>query len=154
MHDSFGSIEDLDKILGDSPIAGREAMVPASDDVLPPARTMIARYRPNLSYRPDQAIQDLAKARYVDVIIYRIPPGTESDFSNALKAREFSRDSANVDRPDMAYEVISGAPSGTYMVLAPFATLRSLDDARPNTPVYAEADAANARKLAQNMQAM
>src|SRR5258707_10921331 len=59
MHDSFASIEDLDKTVT-IPRAG----VPYSDEVLPPSLTLIALYRSNLSHRWDDAAKSLAKARY------------------------------------------------------------------------------------------
>jgi hypothetical protein len=43
-----------------------------------------------------------------------------------------------MDRPDIAYEVISGAPSGTFLFLAPITSLRTFDDGVANLPVYAQ----------------
>jgi hypothetical protein len=153
LHDSFASVEDLDKALkgaGSPGIPGAGVPV-ASDEVLPSSRAWIARFRPGLSYRPEQAIQYLAKARYLEVMIYQLGPGAEADFSQFQKLRRDSLDSVNSDRPDMAYEVISGAPSGSFLSLTPFATLKSLDDGRPPTPVYAEGVAANANKLGKSI---
>lgn len=57
MLDSFGSLEDLDKAL---PMAA--SGITYSDEVLPPARTLIARA--NLSHRWDEAAKMIPKARY------------------------------------------------------------------------------------------
>ena len=51
-------------------------------------------------------------------------------------------DVINLDRPDLAYHVISGAPSGTILFLAPLQTLRNLDDGINPVPVFAEGLAA------------
>jgi len=148
LHDSFASLEDLDKALNTAqPPSGSRTATP-SDDLLTPSKALIATYRPNLSYRPDQAVQNLPKTRYFDVVIYRIRPGTETEFGRFLKLRGASQDSVNLDRPDMVYQVISGEAAGTYFVLTPLPSLRVLDDARARTPVYADGDLETARKIA------
>jgi hypothetical protein len=150
LHDSFASVEMLDRAMGGWTVPNSGFV--AGDDVLPSTRTWVARHRPNLSYRPEQAIQNLAKARYVDVVVYRIPPGTEASFQEYRKLRDFGLDSINSDFPDMSYEVISGAPAGTYVSLIPLTSLATFDEGRARTPVYAQSAVANAKALAQQMQ--
>jgi len=146
LHDSFGSVEDLAARFGPAPSG---VVAPLGDDLLPASsRTLIAVYRPELSYRPDQASQVWPAMRYLDVVVYRIRPGSEADFAKILKLRDVGLDSVNLDRPEVAYQVISGSPSGTYLLLAPLTSLRVFDDARAIPPVYAEATAAEAKKLA------
>jgi hypothetical protein len=139
-HYSWASIEDLDKGL-----ASAGFRVPSSssgdlmqDDVLAPARTMLAAYRPAWSYRPDQAIRQFPRARYFQVTVYKIRAGTESDFSELVKLRRASQESVNLDRPDLAYSVISGAPSGTFVFIAPVVSLRAMDNGVADTPAWAE----------------
>ncbi len=148
LHDSFASLEDLDKTLG--------ALAPNSstatpDVLLSPSRTLIGLYRPGLSYRPDQAAQSIAKMRYFDVVIYRVRPGTEADLGKLLRARQFGLDSINLDRPDVVYQIVSGEPDGTFIALTPLPSLRVMDDGRPATPVYAEGEQAAARKATADM---
>jgi hypothetical protein len=145
LHDSFASLEDLDNYLKQVPLAPGATQ---SDELLNSSRALIAVYRPGLSYRPDQAVQSFPKMRYVDVVIYRVRPGTEGDFGKFLKLRGFGQDSINLDRPDLVYQVTSGGPSGIYLVLIPLPSLRILDDGRANTPAYAQADLDAARKIA------
>ena len=138
-HYSWASIEDLDKGL-----TGAGFRAPANagdlmqDDVLAPARTMLAAYRPGWSYRPDQAIRQFPRARYFQVTVYRIRAGTEADFGELIKLRRASQESVNLDRPEMAYSVISGAPSGTFIFLAPVLSLRSMDEGVADIPAWAE----------------
>src|SRR5207249_1814784 len=99
-----------------------------SGDVLAQSRTLIAVYRPGFSYRPDQAARMLPRTRYFSVTLYRTRPGADGEVSELLRARKDFFDSMNLDRPDIAYQVISGAPSATYLLLAPLTSLRSLDE--------------------------
>jgi hypothetical protein len=129
-HDSFASIEELDKLLNPpgGPRAANGDNGHVADDVLGPSKAMVAIYRPDVSYRPDQAVKALARARYMHVTIYRVRPGMESSFATVAGYRRNAFDTMNLDRPDLAYQVMAGAPSGTYLVLAPMASLRVLDD--------------------------
>jgi hypothetical protein len=140
LHQTFGSLEDLDRgLTAVTPLRlSDDPADPLHDDVLAPSRTMIASYRPGWSYRPEQAIRMFPRARYFHVSIYRIRPGTESDFGTLVKLRRANLDSVNLDRPDIAYEVISGEPSGTFIFLAPITSLKTFDEGVANTPVYAE----------------
>ena len=153
-HYSFASIEDLDqRIAAIAPVrAYSDPPDPLQDDVLAPSRTIMAMYRPNWSYRPDQAIRMFAHARYFQVSLFRIRPGMEAAFGELIRIRRATADVINLDRPDLAYQVISGAPSGTFIFLAPITSLRNFDDGRNPVPVYAEglaaAKATDAKQIA------
>lgn len=140
LHQNFASLEDLDRgLTAVRPLRMNDnPSDPLSDDVLAPSRTMFAALRPNWSYRPDQAIRMFPRARYFHISIYKIRAGTEADFGELIRLRRASQDSVNLDRPEIAYEVISGEPSGTFIFLAPITSLRILDEGVANTPVYAE----------------
>jgi len=144
-HQSFASIEDLDKAVG--PIA------PTQADPLALSSTLIAFYRPNWSYRADQAIRLFPRAHYFHITIYQVRPHAENDLGELVKLRRISSDSVNLDRPDLAYQVISGAPSGTFIFLAPLASLKTMDEGVAETPVYAEAAAAARAKTANKVSA-
>ena len=140
-HLNYASVEDLDKsVAAVAPLRiTNNPSDPMQDDVLAPSRTMLALYRPGWSYRPDQASRLFEKARYFFISIYRVRAGTEADFGELVKLRRLNQDSINLDRPEIAYQIVSGAPAGTFLFLAPVTTLRSLDEGVPDTPVYAEA---------------
>jgi hypothetical protein len=139
-HFSFASVEDLDqRISALSPVRSLgDSGDPLQDDALMPSRTMLAQYRPNWSYRPDQAIRMFPRARYFQVSLFRIRPGTEAEFGELIRLRRATADVINLDRPDLAYQVISGAPAGTFVFLAPIASLRNFDDGVNQVPVFAE----------------
>jgi hypothetical protein len=144
-HQSFASIEDLDKAVG--PVA------PAQADPLALSSTLIAFYRPGWSYRADQAIRMFPRAHYFHITIYQVRPDAENDLGELVKLRRMGSDSVNLDRPDLAYQVISGAPSGTFIFLAPLASLKTMDEGVAETPVYAEATAAARAKTASKVSA-
>ena len=139
-HTSFASVEDLDQRLSvlTPARATNGAYEPLQDDVLAFSRTMLARYRANWSYHPDQAIRMFPKARYFQISLFRIRPGTEAEFGELLRLRRATADAVNLDRPDLAYQVISGAPAGTLVFLAPITSLRSFDEGVSPVPVFAE----------------
>jgi hypothetical protein len=139
-HYNFASVEETDRALDAAGAfrSGPRQSDTAQDDVLAPAHTLLLRYRPDLSYRADQAIRMFPRSRYFHVTIYRVRQATDAEFHNLVDLRRASLDSMNLDRPDIAYDVISGAPSGTYMFLAPILTLRTMDEGVPSTPVYAQ----------------
>ena len=144
-HQSFASIEDLDKAVG--------AVGSSHEDPLAPSTTLIAFYRPGWSYRADQAIRMFPRAHYFHVTIYQVRPDAENDLGELVKLRRISADSVNLDRPDLAYQVVSGAPSGTFIFLAPLTSLKTMDDGVAETPVYAQATAAARAKTASKMYA-
>jgi hypothetical protein len=61
--------------------------------------------------------------------MYRIRADPESDFASLIAQRRRALDSVNLDRPEIAYQVVSGAPAGTYLFLCPLAALKQLDNA-------------------------
>lgn len=147
MHDSFAGIEDVDKTLRPLvPFAAMDYTDQLSGDILAGSRSLIAVYRPGFSYRPEQATQALRKARYCQVSIYRVNPGSEPEFAELVKSRRILFDSVNLDRPDLAFYVLSGAASGTYVFLAPLPSLKVLDDGWAKAPAYAENIPAEAAK--------
>ena len=144
-HQSFASIEDLDKAAG--------PVLPSREDPLALSRTLIAFYRPGWSYRADQAIRMFPRAHYFHITIYQVRPDAENDLGELVKLRRLSADSVNLDRPDLAYQVVSGAPSGTFIFLAPLTSLKTMDEGVAETPVYAEAIAAARAKTASKVSA-
>ena len=140
-HPNFASIEDLDLALqahAPAKPANQFGEAQLGDDLLGASRTLVAAYIPGYSYRPGEATRNLPKARYFRVSIYRVRAGTV-DFMNSLQSqRRRDYDEVNLDRPELAYRVISGAPAGTYLVLAPLTSLRQIDEGLLRLPAYLE----------------
>jgi hypothetical protein len=136
-HASFASLEQTDLAL--RPLGSNRGLIGESraDNAAAPATGWLAVYRPWLSYRPTEASQMLGKAFYFQALVFRVDPAEEGDFVEAVHARKISLDGMNLDRPEMAFQVMSGAPTITYVFLAPLASLTSFDDVLTRLPQYA-----------------
>lgn len=135
LHDNFAGIEAVDLALARSPQVGGD---PGGDEILPASRSMIALFRPGWSFRPEEAIRALAKSRYVLVTVARARPGGEADLAESMRQRRFANESVNSNRPDVAYQVIAGAPNGLAVILAPVTSLKIIDDGLARIPIYAD----------------
>jgi hypothetical protein len=110
---------------------------------------MIATFRADWSYRPQEAVRMIAHARYFHVSIYRVRPGQDDNLDDLMQARKAVFDSINVARPDLVYHILSGEPTGVYLILAPLVSLKILDDGLAALPLYAEPIAAAQAKAGQ-----
>ena len=143
LHGSFESVEAFDHS-----VFPEHTGVPYSDDVLPPSRTLIALYRPGLSHRAEEAVRATQKARYLMISIYRIRPGKEAGFAELVRLRRFHYENINFDQPELAYQVVAGAPSGTYALVIPLASLKILDEGLNRAPEGPRDAGPNEQKLA------
>lgn len=99
----------------------------AEDELMSPSTSLLALYRPGLSYRPDEAVKLMPEARYVQISIYRMRPGFDIEFAELMEMRRAALDRINLDRPELGYQVISGSTTGTYFFVAPLTSLRTYD---------------------------
>ncbi|PYQ22122.1 MAG: hypothetical protein DMF81_13190 [Acidobacteria bacterium] len=92
-------------------------------------RTLIAAYRPDLSYRPLGA-DGVGKSRYFTVTTVRIKAGRANDYEEYTKQYNRARDKANLDEHTAVYQVITGASSGTFIITRKMqARNKAIDDA-------------------------
>ena len=144
LHESYASIEATDAVTNLRKLSDRAA----------PYATILV-YIPSLSFRPDLAAKLLPRTRYFQVSTYRIRPGTGTEFGELMRLRRAAYDAINLDRPEMAYQVVSGGTSGTYVMIAPLTSLKNLDNGSIRNPAYAVAmgDAGpNLRKIASEIE--
>lgn len=88
-------------------------------------KTMIATFRPDLSYQP-LTMDAVAKARYFTMSTMAVNPGRGGDYSEYMKQLNRAREKAQVaDIHTAVYLVASGSPPGTYVT---FFVNRSLAD--------------------------
>lgn len=101
-----------------------ERLSAADGELLSKVGGMWAVYREELSYRPEW---DTAQMRYFAVTTVRLNPGYGRDFTLVRKAVNEAHDKAKIDERWGAYEVVVGAPAGTYLFFAPVKSLAEWD---------------------------
>lgn len=78
-------------------------------------KSMIATFRPDLSYQP-LAMDGVAKARYFNMTTTRLNPGKGPDYTEFMKQLNRARDKAQVaDIHTAVFQVVSGSAPGTYV---------------------------------------
>ncbi|MEP6568417.1 MAG: hypothetical protein ABJC10_01480 [Acidobacteriota bacterium] len=90
-------------------------------------RDMLAVYRPELSYNGGV---DIRTMRYFQITTTRIRPGHDAQYADYVqKVINVARQKVKVDNLHVAvFQVISGAPGGTYLIFRPMKSLAELDD--------------------------
>jgi hypothetical protein len=91
------------------------------------SRSMIAVYRPEMSFHGRQLMQTLPKMRYFNIITMRARPDHEQDFAELAKMAVAAFERSMDEQPMAVYQVVSGAPNGTYLFFEPCASLQTLD---------------------------
>lgn len=125
---SFAAIEQSDKEEDKEPLKSALALVEARDGELrTSSHTITAVLRPDLSYMPQDAVP-LPKIRYAMVETFRVRLGRDEDFAAGGKMITGAMAKAKFKTAGYMYQVVAGAPEGTYMVFAPMASLKELDE--------------------------
>jgi len=125
-HDSFESIGKTRAAMRNPELATLDA---SDGEFRTASRTWIAVYRPDLSFHGQQLMQTLPKARYLNIIMMRTRPDRDQDFAEVAKMAVAAAERSMDDQPVATYQVVSGAPNGTYVLFEPSASLKALDDA-------------------------
>lgn len=130
-HDSYGSVENADTFIEKTPaLKWSLGQYEAQDGELVSAtRRMLAAYRKDLSYHGEQLAQNLPKMRYMSVVMVRLHPSRDAEFSEAVRTVSAAYEKSNSDQPLVIYQVISGAQSPTFLFLTSMASLNAMDEA-------------------------
>ena len=104
--------------------AENDQMSMQDGDLLSGWTNMLASYRPNLSYGANIQV---AKMRYFAVTTYRVNPGHGPDFLAARRLEKEAHEKAKQDEHYAYYQVVSGAPAGTYLVFRPMKSMAEMD---------------------------
>ena len=109
-------------------------------------RSIVGAFREDLS-TPVEVV--LAKMRYLRVLTIRVRPGHDSDFTDAAKMIRAGYEKANVQLAWATYQIVSGMPTPTFMVLLPMKSLDEIDAGLGNSKKLADAQGEeNQKKLA------
>ena len=125
-HDSFEAIEKTLAAFG--ALDSKFAQIDELDaEFRTGSRSWLAVYRPDLSYLPQEWMQSLPKARFMNIDIFRVQPGHDADFAELGHMHVDAARKAVSDQPAVCYEIVSGLPAGTYVLFQPAASLKTLD---------------------------
>lgn len=130
----FDSLADLEKENNDAALGAVSAQfIPGDAEYISNTRTVIARYREDLSY----GIAPLGGARGFNIRTVRVRPGHDSEYADIRKLVAAAVAKANdTSAHSVVFQVVAGAPNGTYLVFTPFTSLAERD-APPNEAVGA-----------------
>jgi hypothetical protein len=90
-------------------------------------RDMLGIFRPEMSFNPGV---DIAKMRYFSVTTVRVKPGHDAEYADYVqRIVNVARQKAKVDNLHLAaFQIISGAPGGTYVFFRPMKSLAEMDE--------------------------
>jgi hypothetical protein len=129
-HDSFAALEKNDLSTDANPTLGaeRDRLAAIDGELLSRTSTIIARYRPALSY---QATVKLPTMRYMTVDLMRVKAGRVAEFTDGWRMIVDAHKKANMDEHWAVYEVESGMPDTTFLFLYARKSLAEVDAAGP-----------------------
>lgn len=130
-YDSFAALEKAMAVTGTEPFKSVVDQVDAQDgEVRSGERNMIATYRQELSYTP--VPPNLPKYRFYSILTVRVRPGHVDDYEAMRKMVNAVWEKEGSKQRRVVYGVVSGAPTGTYLILSGMETLASMDPPRPS----------------------
>ena len=125
---SFAQFEDWGKVSDKEPMKTVLANLNSRDgDTRASSRTLWAVFRPDMSYNPEKFSP--GKTRFVEVETFRVRMGKDDDFASGGKQIMDAMHRANIDGCTIAYQVVAGAPSGTYLLFNMMQSMKELDSA-------------------------
>ena len=128
-HDSFESIGKAEAFAEKEAVkVEMEKMDALDSEYRSSSRSWIAVYHPEMSYRAKELVETLPKARYFNVIIMRVRQERDQEFGDLAKMAIAAAERSNNDQPVVTYQIVSGAPNGTYLLLEPTPALKTLDE--------------------------
>ena len=139
-HESFAEFEKNDASVDANPSlrAERDKLSAADGELLTRTSTIMARYRPNLSYQANVALPAM---RYMTVDLTRVKAGRVAEFTDAWQMIIDAHKKANMDEHWAVYQVESGMPDTTFLFLYPRKSLAEIDAAGPLHTATAYRDA-------------
>src|SRR5262249_7185299 len=98
---------------------------PGDAEYISGSRQVIARFRDDLRYNVKSV--KLCECLYVQLRTVRIRPGHDGEYAEIRKLVNAAREKSNSPTHSAVYQVISGAPNGTYLLFNPIKTLTETD---------------------------
>ena len=149
-YDSYAALEEENDLVARNASLGK-ALELADEQDAPfrtGSRTIVAELQEDLSYRMRPTVQDM---RYMHVTTIRVRPGWGSAFEEVRKLAKAAHEKANVDEHWAIYQVVSGMPAGTFLMLQGSMSLKE-EDTDPHTQSYRDAVGDEGRAKTQQFQ--
>jgi hypothetical protein len=117
--------------------ADLDSLVEKDGEVLTNGRSLVAVLREDLSAGGPV---DMAKMRYFRLLTFRVRPGHESDFQDAVKIVKGAYEKAKIDLPWAVYQISGGMPGPTFMIFLPMKSMSEIDAALARAGAIREAE--------------
>jgi hypothetical protein len=134
-HPTFASIADSQAAL-DTPEFGK--LDSADGELRINQRSILAAYRGDLSYAADKI--NLPKVRFVSIETIRVREGQGQKYVELARVLVRAAEKSSDNQPVATYQVTSGAPDGTFLLLEPMESLKSLDEEPKRVQALIQAD--------------
>ena len=136
-YDSYAALEEENDLVAKNASLGKALEMADDQDAQfrTGTRTIVAELQEDLSYRMRPTVQDM---RYIHVTTIRVRPGWGSAFEEVRKLAKAAHEKANVDEHWAIYQVVSGMPAGTFLMLQGSMSLKE-EDTDPHTQAYRDA---------------
>jgi hypothetical protein len=127
--DMEGTAKKMDDVMSASPALQAEMdALSAKNDPLHESQTVMhAVFRADLSYHPNTREQT-GRARYFNITVLRVNVGRGTDWADYTRQGNAGREKAGLDEHTVVYQVLSGAPAGTFLIMNTARSLSELDD--------------------------
>ena len=114
-----------------------DALVEKDGELLTNTRSLVAFLREDLSAGGPV---DIAKMRYFRLLTFRVRPGHENDFQDAVKIVKSAYEKAKIDLPWAVYQISGGMPGPTFMIFIPMKSMSEIDAAIARAGAIREAE--------------
>ena len=123
---SFAAVEESDKLIESGPLKNEVDLLDSRDGELrATSRSMLAVYRKDLSFHPERA--NLGKTHYMGLTTFRVKLGGMGGFMEGSKKFRDAYDKMKLPSAMLAYQVLGGAPAGTFLFFTPMESLKIMD---------------------------
>ncbi|MCM3877226.1 MAG: hypothetical protein NEA02_12510 [Thermoanaerobaculia bacterium] len=121
-----------------------DALIEKDGELLTNGRSLVAILREDLSAGGPV---DIAKMRYFRLITFRVRPGHESDFQDAVKIVRSAYEKAKIEMPWAVYQISGGMPGPTFILFLPMKSMSEIDASIARAGVIREAEGPENEKL-------
>jgi quinol monooxygenase YgiN len=127
-YDSFAAWEkDVNASDTNPMLQAEQPQLDAADgELLSRSSGIIARYREDLSYRPGV---NIPRMHCFSITVVRVRPGHNNEFEDARKLVKATHEKLGLKDNHSVYQVMSGYPAGTFLIITPYRNLADLEGA-------------------------